>query len=157
MAEPTERYGLTDTEWVVAEILHRGCWCEAEHNLYADEGLTYDGCGPWSRGGQAREILTAIGGPEPTWRDVIRAARAAGWTSRPDPDQARARIWGVYHPGRFYVDSEHGWARVYGNGTVVDLAGPSDTYAHETVHLINPTPARVLAAARLVGLGGGHG
>jgi hypothetical protein len=92
----------------------------------------------------------------PDWAEVREAARAAGWTSRRDRDEPRVRIWGRYSNDRMYADYEHGWARVYRTRRVlvVDLAGPSTEGGHQTAHLINPTPARVLTIARLVGLGG---
>lgn len=151
MAEPTDApcvpitvhtYGLTDEAWSAA-------FDRVGNAAHAKDELLFTA--------SAGTCPHCEDKPEPTWRDVIRAARAAGWTSRPDPDQARVRIWGVYHPERFYADMEHGWARVYGHGLVMDLAGPSASFTPETVHLISPTPARVLEAARLVGLGGSDG
>jgi hypothetical protein len=93
--------------------------------------------------------------PAPDWADLREMARNAGWSGRRDPDQNRVRIWGHYGKGRMFIDWEHGWARVYQgpNAIVIDLSSSGELH-HETVHLLNPTPARVLAAARLVGLVG---
>jgi hypothetical protein len=98
-------------------------------------------------------------GPKPTdWADVREAARNAGWSGRRDPDQRHARIWGLYGDGRMFIDWEHGWVRSWRNrhSHVIDIAGPDASGGHETVRLVNPTPAKVLTAARLVGLGGGE-
>jgi hypothetical protein len=55
--EPTEvridRYGLTEAEWEIAVILHEGCWCESERD-------DYEGCGPQSRGADAKRAIAAV-------------------------------------------------------------------------------------------------
>lgn len=48
-----DHYGLTDAEWAVAEILHEGCWCENERD-------DYEGCGPQSRGADAKRAVAAV-------------------------------------------------------------------------------------------------
>ena len=90
--------------------------------------------------------------PQPDWADLREMARNAGWAGH--ADEPHVRIWGANGTDRMNLDWDAGSVRVFRHGLVVDLAGPSATYTHESVHLINPTPARVLAAARLVGLGG---
>jgi hypothetical protein len=142
-----DRYGLTEAEWAVAEILHEGCWCEHE-----DPG--YEGCGPWSRRKDARRVVAAIKGPDPTWRDVFEASRKAGWTRRGSSAWA---MWGVW--GDEDIDDTRGWVVSHKSGRArrVTVVGPGhgSMQSRSFTELVNPTPAEVLSAARLVGLGGG--
>lgn len=153
VVELDDHYGLTDAEWAIAEILHEGCWCEPEQELYAEEGQTYDGCGPWSRGQDARRILAAIDGPEPTWRDVFKAARREGWTRQGGRYWV---MWGVW--GTEDIDDSHGWivAHIVGRTRRVTVVGPGHgpMQGRPSAELIDPTPAQVLTVARALGLGG---
>lgn len=137
-----ERYGLTDAEWAVAEILHEGCWCEPEQELYAEEGQTYSGCGPWSRGEQARRVVAAINDREPTWVDLVKAARAAGWQRK-----RLARGWVMWTDKTSTVDFRH---RFPSEGVKAGISGPGGE-----VSVYSPTPAKIMTALGLVGLGGG--
>jgi hypothetical protein len=148
-----KRYGLTEVEWAVAEILHEGCWCEPEQELYAEEGRTYGGCGPQSRGDDARRIIAAIDGPEPTWRDVKIAARRAGYKLLEIEPRGACRVWGIF--------PSTGWVA---RGTIERLDAPegvttwrfeiNDSGYENGFHIQNPSPAVLLQLARLVGLGG---
>lgn len=93
---------------------------------------------------------------EPTWRDVLRAMRAAEWTGR---GGASWRMWGAWSGED--VNDQHGWVIRYQFLRTVKFTVVGPGTGHMTnrsyTELINPTPAKVLAAARLVGLGGGHG
>lgn len=94
-------------------------------------------------------LLAAIDGPEPDWADLREMARNAGWTRT-----SRLRDYGVIQfatwtfrapDGRGKVTVSHhtlnGW-------DVAVVNGPDDAT------LQDPAPAKVLAAAHLVGLGG---
>jgi hypothetical protein len=99
--------------------------------------------------------------PQPDWADLREAARKAGWTVRTEPVGLRpveTKIWAHYPPGDRFPDASRGWARVaYGrNGACrisVELHAPGRD-PRSRVDLVDPTPAKVLAAARLLGLGG---
>jgi len=138
-----DRYGLTEAEWAVAVILHEGCWCEPEQELYAEEGRTYGGCGPQSRGDDARRVVAAINGPDPTWVDLVKAARAAGWQRK-----RLARGWVVWtHKGRsMSVDFRR---RSLERGVRATVSGPT-----AEAWMYDPTPAKIMVAFDLVGLGG---
>jgi hypothetical protein len=101
----------------------------------------------------ARDLLTAINGPEPTWRDVIEASRNAGWTRR---GSSNWTMWGVW--GDEDIDDSHGWviAHKIGRTRRVNVIGPGHgpMQGRSFAELVDPTPAEVLSAARLVGLGG---
>jgi hypothetical protein len=92
----------------------------------------------------ARDLLAAIDGPEPDWADVREAARKAGITFR----LVRHR--------------EMGWSRwiVTAPGCDIELRDSSGDWMASFstsvgyANRVNPTPAQVLAMARLVGLGG---
>lgn len=92
--------------------------------------------------------------PAPGWADLRKAAKAAGWT--PElwcPGQVH---WGRRNPNRF-IERQYGWATVRSarDRIIIDLHGPAD---HEdnapSAHLVNPTPGRILAVARALGIGG---
>lgn len=102
----------------------------------------------------ARDLLAAIDGPQPTWVDVFQAARAAGFTSKPWP---RSEIYWGRRDESGAVKHERGWvmARRRAELLTVVLTGPGPIAGPwRTVSLTNPTPAEVLTAAKLVGLGG---
>ena len=164
-----ERYGLTDAEWAVAVILHEGCWCEPEQELYAEEGRTYGGCGPQSRGDDARRVVAAINGPEPGWAEVREAARNAGyrlsrrgrhhndhvhapmrkmtrWDLDPVADGAEARGGFTLHYSWWFNDGDEGSSLA----VEIDLDDGSGT----ELLVWDATPEQALTAARLVGLGG---
>lgn len=93
--------------------------------------------------------------PEPDWADLGEMARNVGWSpERWVPGQVH---WGRRNPNGF-IEHRHGWARVRRLRTlghvVIDLYGPAP---HEdlssTARLVDPTPARVLAIARELGIG----
>jgi len=90
--------------------------------------------------------------PEPDWADLHEMARNAGM-------EPELFVPGEVHWGRRVLrgilEPEHGWVVVRSrNGRrVIDLTGP-DRRPARTCSLVDPTPAEVLAAARLVGLGG---
>jgi hypothetical protein len=87
--------------------------------------------------------------PEPTWRDVIRAMRAAGLTlAGPEQISERWRYRALDYNGVSAGDV----ATNHLGERWVTLHGRRDGWTFE---MKNPTPAEVLAAARLVGLGGG--
>jgi hypothetical protein len=142
-----DHYGLTEAEWVVAEILHEGCWCEHE-----EPG--YDGCGPWSRGKDARRVVAALNGPESTWRDIFVASRKAGWTRR---GSSAWSMWGIW--GTEDIDDSCGWviAHRIGKARRVTVVGPGSgpMNSRSFTELVDPTPAKILTALGLVGLGGG--
>jgi hypothetical protein len=92
--------------------------------------------------------------PRTTWAHVGKAARAVGFT---------AEVWmpGQVHWGRRdeqgAIQHEYGWvmARRTAGRLQVDLTGPGPIAGPwRTASLWDPTPAEVLTAARLVGLGG---
>jgi hypothetical protein len=101
----------------------------------------------------ARDLIAAIDGPEPTWRGVIEASRTAGWTRR---GSSNWTMWGVW--GDEDIDDSHGWviAHKIGRTRRVNVIGPGrgPMQGRSFAELVDPTPAEVLSAARLVGLGG---
>jgi hypothetical protein len=88
----------------------------------------------------------------PDWADLREMARNAGWT--PDTWMARDVHWGQRDPARS-LRTDLGWvsSRHFQGHHRVELHGP-EPRPIRTVALIDPTPSEVLAAARLVGLGG---
>jgi hypothetical protein len=92
----------------------------------------------------ARLLLAAIDGPAPDWADVREAARKAAITFRlvRHREMGWSR-WIVTAPGcdMELRDSSGDWMASFST---------SVGYANR----VNPTPAQVLAMARLVGLGG---
>ena len=96
----------------------------------------------------AELLLAEIDGPEPTWRDVIRAMRAAGLKlAGPEQISERWRYRALDYNGVSAGDV----ATNHLGERWVTLYGSRDGWTFE---MKNPTPAEVLAAARLVGLGG---
>lgn len=93
----------------------------------------------------------------PDWADVREAARNAGWT-RARGFSERGDAW--LPPARDgYRQDADGWVIVEHrerlNGRrVADLVGPG-RYPKRSVSLVDPSPAEILTAARLVGLIGG--
>jgi len=112
----------------------------------------------------AELLLESIDGPEPDWADVREAAREAGWSVRTEPVGLRpveTKLWAHYPPGERFPDGSRGWARAaYGRGGAcrisVELHAPGRE-PRSRVDLVDPTPAEVLAAARLIGIGGDRG
>lgn len=103
----------------------------------------------------AEMLLAEIDGPEPTWRDVIREFLKLG------PYLLERRTT----DGNRYWRYEINQRTKGGLREIVDtLHFPTEStwivklglYGPHQVTLRNPTPAEVLAAARLVGLGGGN-
>jgi len=92
--------------------------------------------------------------PEPDWADLREAARKAGWT----PD-GRLSWWTWTRRDDRGLDLSTGWALVQWTARSISLVGPGAGSRAErsAVDLIDPTPAQVLAAARLVGIGGDRG
>jgi len=97
--------------------------------------------------------------PEPTWADVREAARNAGWRMVRDRSTVQ-KCWSIRNPDEdgWFIDK--GWAvATFDPNTnrgrwLFEFAGPGP-HRKPTATLVDPTPAEVLAAARLVGLGGG--
>jgi hypothetical protein len=86
--------------------------------------------------------------PEPTWRDVIRAMRAAVFHLKVTERDAAYRKWEVNDETGGFIAEIH--REFIGGRYTWDL----DIYGYRmySVHLDNPPPADVLAAARLVKL-----
>lgn len=95
----------------------------------------------------------------PDWADVREAARAAGWRMVRDRSTVQM-CWTIRNPDEdgWFIDK--GWAVVTFDANsnrgrwLFEFAGPGP-HRKSTACLVNPTPAEVLTAARLVGLGGG--
>lgn len=87
----------------------------------------------------------------PDWSDLRDMARKAGWTGR---GGASWVMWGVWS-GEDVAD-EHGWViyHRFMKSTQVTIVGPGTGHMTNRSHaeLMNPTPAEVLTAARLLGL-----
>jgi hypothetical protein len=98
---------------------------------------------------------------EPDWADLREMARNAGWRCRNEPVGLRpveTKVWAHYPPGDRYPDGIRGWARVAsGRGGAcrisVEMHAPGRD-PRSRVDLVDPTPAQVLNAARLIGLVG---
>jgi len=107
-------------------------------------------------------LLATIDGPASDWSDLREMARNAGWRCRTEPVGLRpveTKVWAHYPPGDRYPDGSRGWARVaYGRGGAcrisVEMHAPGRD-PRSRVDLVDPTPAQVLTAARLIGLVGG--
>lgn len=104
----------------------------------------------------ARELLAAIDGPDPDWADLREMARNAGLIRSADYDPRENRYGHRDEDG--YLKDGLGWVLQEWRGRDrtrlrVDLVGPIDG-VRRTATLVDPTPAEVLTAARLVGLGG---
>lgn len=106
----------------------------------------------------ARNILFYLNEqPKPDWADVRETARNARMTPQ------------TWTPGRVHwgrrnehglIEHEHGWIAVTRSAhrIMVDLTGPMNFNRGgptRTASLLDPSPAEVLSAARLVGLDGG--
>jgi hypothetical protein len=89
----------------------------------------------------ARLLLAAIDGPEPTWVDVVKAARAAGWQRK-----RLARGWVMWTDKTSTVDFRR---RFPNKGVKATVSGPGGE-----VGVYDPTPAKIKTALGLVGLGG---
>jgi len=91
----------------------------------------------------------------PDWADVREAARKAGWTRT---GNRIVSAWTVKAPNG-EDDDRYGWAAVFPHHRKVQLTGPGegDRFQRSFTDLVDPTPAQVLAAARLVGIGGDRG
>lgn len=97
----------------------------------------------------------------PDWADLREMARNAGFSVRTEPIGLRpveTKVWAHYPPGDRYPDGSRGWARVaYGRGGAcrmsVEMHAPGRD-PRSRVDLVDPSPAEVLAAARLIGLVG---
>ena len=88
----------------------------------------------------ARALLAVIDGAAPDWADIRESARKAGWTRR-----QLARDWWFWTDKGSSVHLRKRWD----GGWKITLAGDfGDLVLNE------PTPARFLAIAREVGLGG---
>jgi len=103
----------------------------------------------------AELLLESIDGPEPDWSDVREAARKAGWTRT---GNRIVSAWTVKTPDG-EDDDRYGWAAVFPHHRKVQLTGPGegDRFQRSFADLVDPTPAQVLAAIRLVGIGGDRG
>jgi hypothetical protein len=90
--------------------------------------------------------------PEPDWADLREMARGAGWS--PDTWMARDVHWGKRDPKRS-LRTGLGWvsSRHFRGRHLVELHGPEPRPIRAAM-LVDPSPAEVIAAARLVGLGG---
>lgn len=101
----------------------------------------------------ARDLLTAIDGPAPDWADLREMAHNAGWTRL---GSSRWGMWGVWEGED--IDDRHGWVIIhrYHRSRRFDIVGPGtgNKENRSFTELVDPTPAKVLEAARLVGLGG---
>jgi hypothetical protein len=86
---------------------------------------------------------------EPDWADIREAARNAGWTR----DRGESgTTWG-HHAFGAILDRSHGMAYVNSGNRRIYIASPGGD-ERQTVVLFDPTPVRVLTAAKLVGLVG---
>jgi hypothetical protein len=99
-------------------------------------------------------LLEAIDGPEPTWADVFNAYRAAGM-------EAERHTTAEIHYGHREVDGvlgpDLGWVSAWRDQglLILDLRGPRELgQRRRTARLVDPSPAEILTAARLVGLVG---
>lgn len=96
--------------------------------------------------------------PEPDWADLREMARNAGWTRKKEGVGLRpvaTDVWGLYPPGQRFAEVVRcGAARVglAERGLFIELHGPGKDQ-RERADLINPTPAKVLAIARELGVG----
>jgi hypothetical protein len=96
---------------------------------------------------------------DPDWSDVRAAARAAGWTHFTEPVGLRpvaTELWAYFPPSERLPDVERAGCVRFGlaaHGLFIELHGPGK-YPRERADLINPTPAKFLAVARALGLGG---
>jgi hypothetical protein len=112
--------------------------------------------------GDAQDFLAAVDGPPPDWSDLREMARNAGWRCRTEPVGLRpveTKVWAHYPLGDRYPDGSRGWARVaYGRDGAcrmsVEMHAPGRD-PRSRVDLVDPSPAEVLTAARLLGLVGG--
>jgi hypothetical protein len=99
-------------------------------------------------------LLEAIDGPEPTWVDVFKAARSAV----PQREQFTSlEIRYGHRSVNGVLDPDLGWVTAWrAQGLIVlDLHGPRGETYRRTVRLVDPSPAEILTAAKLVGLVGG--
>lgn len=137
------RIGISDG----TSVIHCGCEGKNPSHRAAAEKLKREGVIPWG------------------WADVREAARKHGWTRRTEPAGWRpveTDVWGHYPPGEKFIDGEQGWVRVglRDYALVIELTGPPIRITElggevrRDVKLVDPTPAEVLTAARLVGLDG---
>jgi hypothetical protein len=132
--------GITPAEEAAAKWLHdnlRGYWGWADA---LDD---------------ARDLLAALDGPESTWRGIFVASRKAGWTRRGSSTWA---MWGIWRAED--IDDSHGWVVSHKINRVrrVTVVGPGSgpIQARQSAELIDPTPAKIMAALGLVGIGGGN-
>lgn len=97
-------------------------------------------------------VPVIIPGPPPDWADLREMARNAGWT----PEGRLS--WSTWsRRDDRGSDLSTGWALVQWTARSISLVGPGTGHRgmRSAVDLIDPTPDKVLAAARLVGLIGG--
>lgn len=106
-----------------------------------------------------RRLEAIEGKPGADWADVREMARKAGWTVGPDktlPSTLKlpTRAWGRRENG--WLDTRHGWVRaemILLGMRRIDVIGPA-AHPFRSVSLVDPSPAEILTAARLVGLTG---
>jgi hypothetical protein len=101
-------------------------------------------------------LLEAIDGPDPDWADLREMARNAGLVRSADYDPRENRYGHRDEDGYLKDDLGwvlHEWRGRDGKRLRVDLVGPIDG-VRGTATLVDPSPAEVLTAARLVGLVG---
>lgn len=96
-------------------------------------------------------LLEAIDGPEPTWVDVFYAYRAAGLRAE---SYASAAVMYGRRAVNSVLDPDTGWVTAWRDRglLILDLHGPRGETYRRTVRLVDPSPAEILTAARLVGL-----
>lgn len=98
---------------------------------------------------EARAELAKFETP-PDWADLREAARKAGWTP-----EGRLSWWTWTRRDNRGSDLSTGWALVQWTGRSISLVGPGNGPRGDrsAADLIDPTPARVLAIARELGIG----
>jgi hypothetical protein len=95
---------------------------------------------------------------QPDWADVREAARNAGWRMVRDRSTVQ-KCWTIRNPDEHGWFIDKGWAVITVDPNtnrgrwLFEFAGPGP-HRKQTACLVDPTPAEVLTAARLVGLGG---
>lgn len=144
MAEPTGKFSSQISAAWLAQIIRP--FLRGPSEKWLDEGSAE--C--------AKTILFYLDEePEPDWADVREAARKAGWTRTGNRIMS---AWTVKTPDG-EDDDRYGWATVFPHHRKVQLTGPGegDRFQRSFTDLVDPTPAQVLAAARLVGIGGDRG